>query len=461
MHVLSVRESLGGSWAGNFAGLAILFLPTSLLVILQEMTTNSSSLPLAIVLAVISHLAAGLVIIGSVQLLRLRWTSTGIPIPLMVLVWIAAGAARGLVWALWHLWVLGGEPEFLYRILVWVAISAIWSPLFTYTFAQLDHRRTLLSALTAARVRRATERARADQSSRERRAELVAIVQRTIGPVIRELHRSLHAVSGGLTESSTAAMGSRLSSVAYDAARLVAPDREPEVAVADLLPERAPLSAALDFQLERPVYAAFLAGVALTPLVLPDALRFYGPAFGLSLAIAILTIVVGLAVVLAALRRVRLRRGRVSWPTTLLVILIPGLVGSAVLISIPEGIPVATFIPLALILPIGGLFCGANVAAAVGLASSNEDLAARVETVERETQTLTLLSEEADQRAREQLAELLHGPVYGRLSACTMALNFHAEALAKGDTSRSDYITGQVLEYLSAASRDLDALASI
>jgi len=40
-----------------------------------------------------------------------------------------------------------------------------------------------------------------------------------------------------------------------------------------------------------------------------------------------------------------------------------------------------------------------------------------------------------------------------------MALNFHAEELASGDDSRSESITSTVLEYLDAASRDLDALS--
>lgn len=457
--MLSVRESLGGAWAGNLPGLAILFPPLALLVVLQELTTNSSGLGMALGLAAFSHLAAGIVILLAVRTLRIRWKI--IPLGFLAAIWIVAGATRGTVWALWHLWVLDGNPDFAYRILVWVAISAVWSPLFTYTLAQLDHRRLLLTALTTARVRRANERALSDQSARQRRADLVATVQRTIGPVIHELHLSLHAVTHRLTESSSTAMGSRISAVAYDAARLVAPDHDFKPAALELPPRRAPLSAALDFQLERPVYAAFLAGVALAPLVLPDALRFYGPTFGLSLGLAILTIVVGLAAVLSGLRRVRLSRGRVSWPAMLLAILIPGILGSVVLISIPEGIPVATFLPLAILLPFGGLFCGVTVAAAVGLTFSNQDLAARVATIEAETNTLAAQSAVADQRAREQLAELLHGPVYGRLSACTMALNFHAEELARGDSSRSEYITNQVLEYLSAASRDLDALASI
>jgi len=456
VHVLSVREAMGGLWAGNVPGWLILFVPTTVLVVLQETTIGASGWAAALVLAVLEHLAAGLLVFAVVWALRRRWRV--IPIGLVFAMWIGVGVVRGLVWSAWHAWVLHTEADVGYRVLVWVAISLVWSPLFTYTLAQLDHRRTLLGELTAVRLLRATERARVDQSARERREHLIATVQSTIGPVISELHRSLTTIAPRLTRSSVTAMAKRVSSVAYDTSRLVAA-RGPEHQAQVSHIQRAPISAALDFPPDRPLLASALAGVAMLPLAVPDTLRVQGFGFALRTILAISVMVLLLALSLAVLRFTRIRFGRPSLVALLLAFLIPGAAGSVVIALTPGWPPISEMLSLLILLPVGSAIAGANVATAVGLAHSNEDLAQRVEAIRLETDQLVVLADESDLAARIQLEELLHGPVYGRLSACVMALNFHAEELASGDDSRSESITSTVLEYLDAASRDLDALS--
>lgn len=457
MHVLSVREAMGGRWAGNLAGWLLLLFPTTLLVVLQEVTVGASNALVAIGLGLVEHVAAGVVVILVLWPARRRWRI--IPLPVVIAMWAAIGVARGAVWGAWHAWVLHDSPDFAYRIAVWVAISVVWSPLSTFTFAQLDRRRTLLGELTAARLARARERARLDLSARARRQKLVSTLQSTLGPVIAELHQSLSNITPRLTEGAVEAMADKVSAVAYDTARLVAPDVPPETEEAPVV-HRAAISAALDFPPDRPLLAASLSVIPLVPLIVPDSLRVSGIAFTLVVLLALSVIVVLLALCLQLLGWARLRFGRTSTPVLVLAFLVPGAVGSLVIAALPVGPPVATTLPLLALLPFAAAFAGSAVATAVGLAYANEDLVTRVRAIRDEADQLVELADEHERQARAQLAELLHGPVYGRLSACVMALNFHAEELANGDTTRSAAIVRTVLDYLDAASRDLDSLAS-
>ncbi len=457
MRVLSFREALGGPWSGNLTGWLVLLIPSSLLVILQESATDFPGWGPIVVLALAEHLASGVVVGVVVLLARARWRI--IPLGVLFPMWIAAGAARGVVWAILVTTVGNDSALIQYRIATWVAISVLWSPLFAYTLAQLDHRRHMIGALDAARRDLAADRARMELSARERKSELMAIVQRTISPVIREIHRSLNAVSPGADPSALTAMGERLSVVAYDAARLIAPEQALEEQ-STRPSERAPLISALDFPQNRPLLTAGLTGLILVPLVVPDTLRVHGlvAALGTLGALAVLTVT--LATTLAALRWVRSRSGKPPEWVFALAFLIPGLAGSLALFVVLQGIPSDRLVAVLVILPLGALFTGACLSAAVGLANSNQDLVDEVSRAVSDAIACRRTSASADQRARKQVAELLHGPVYGRLSACAMALNFNAAALDDADSPKGAEVTQTVLEYLSAASRDLDTLAS-
>ena len=433
-----------------------MLVPSTALVVLQETTIGASSFWQALALGLIQHLAVGLVLVIVVLPLRRRWPI--IPLTLAIAVWALLGVTRGAIWGAWHAIVLQDDADFGYRIVIWVTISLVWSPLYTYLLAQLDHRRMLLGELTACRVARVHEQARAEQSTMERRSRLISTVQATIGPVIAELRHSLSAISGRLTDASLEAMAAKVSAVAYDTSRLVSRETPPVTHSAAVV-QRAPISAALDFPPDRPVLAASLAGLVILPLVVPDSLRSQGPGFALVTLVAISVVVVLLALGLMLLRWTRIRFGRPTVIILMLAFLIPGAIGSLLISAFP-GPPLTVTLPLLILLPVAAAFAGSNVAIAVGLAYSNQDLAVRIAAITAETDLLVALADEADRRARERLAELLHGPVYGRLSACVMALNFHAEELAAGDSSRSETITETVLDYLDAASAELDALAS-
>ena len=55
------------------------------------------------------------------------------------------------------------------------------------------------------------------------------------------------------------------------------------------------------------------------------------------------------------------------------------------------------------------------------------------------------------------MAQLMHGPIQGRLAACVMALNFHAST-AETDPEGAERIMESVLDHLQAVSRELIAL---
>ena len=116
---------------------------------------------------------------------------------------------------------------------------------------------------------------------------------------------------------------------------------------------------------------------------------------------------------------------------------------------------------LAVLLPIAVPLAASTLSAAVGLGNANLGIVRQIAEIDSE---LTEIESDLEIRRREirnQVAAFTHGPLRGRLAACAMALNFHAAEIGSTTPARTEYITTSVLEHLSSAMDELDALGQM
>lgn len=452
--MLSIRDALGTRWNANWTGWAILILPTTLVVLLQEAETPFPSWWFALISAALQQIAS--LAVAFIIATPFRQTVGSVPLGASVAIWLTIGAVRGVIAGLFAEVFAGVDGDYAYRVFSWVLISVVWMPLFVFTMAQFDHRRELLARLTTARARRDAALERETESAVQFRRRVLGTVQETIAPALDEVRVSLSAASGGAGSDSLQTIGDRLTQLAGDAGRIVDSAMDP-LEVEDV-PERSLLLEAVNYDINRPVVVALLTGVTIVPAVLPEALlaeTFLGIIGDLAALFA------GVLVLASGLLAVT-KWGRQLVPVTYLltvlgVTVLAGIAASATLIVIDSPLPLHDRV-LATVLPLGFAFAAAVVMTAVSVASANRRVADDILRLQEEAGTLGARSRRAERRLRDQVNSLMHGPVHGRLAACAMALNFLADEETT-DPARSAEVAERVLAHLAAASADLELLA--
>jgi hypothetical protein len=212
-----------------------------------------------------------------------------------------------------------------------------------------------------------------------------------------------------------------------------------------------------------------LTALATISATLPDVWRLFGDLAALELTISIsaASVVIGLVpwlVLTFAPEHPMARDQRVT------VLACSVGIGLAIYLMLNSGIdPITqnglTVVPLVTVTL--SIAC-ALIVGAIVLADANreveEKLLANTQQGRREESAHSALVD----RERRRLADLMHGPVHGRLAACVMALNF---ATAAAQTNTTSNATGEnlpvdpalvdsIFEHLRAASRDLSAIAA-
>jgi hypothetical protein len=452
--VLSFREALGGKWLTKPLGWLILLAPVTLLVTLQESGTPFPFWGLVLLSALAQQIAGPLVGAAIAALGRRRWAI--IPLPLTFIIWGIIGLVRGVVAGLFASIFAGVDPGFAYRIVSWIAISLIWGPLFTYSMAQLDHRRALLDEWSRVSAQLESEQSVAGKSADQLRKQLIATMQHTVGPVLDDIRASLVAVSGGIGATSLSSIRFKLALVGREVGLVLDPTLEQEV------PRNrtrlAHFSDAVQIEQSHPILLSLLTGLGLAPLVIPDAIRLEGWAFGAEVTIALLVAFVVMTVSLTTIRWWRVHSRAHPIVVSTIGFFLSGASASGTMIVLHW----APFQPheLALIfaLPVGVALTLLCESGAIGLSLANADLSRKIVDATAESAVLHKRSEATVQRVTTQLTELMHGPIQGRLSACAMALNFHAASADPMDPDRIATVTAAVLNHLTLASRDLEAL---
>lgn len=450
--VLGLRASLGSEWTLNLPHWWMTFVPSVLLVALQEVAAGTADGRLILLSGVAQHVVAGLLGVPVALLLKRRGAT--LPIWASFLLSGVIGVTRGLLGGGLVL-LAGGTADLGYRILFWLAVAWVWMPLTAYVLAQVQHRRLLLAELGAARRRRDSARALAERSSEEIRSRVIWAISATVSPVVDDIRRTLPGLRQGDAEEMQQ-IGSRLADIAdhvnwavdrlsghVEPPYLPAPRSEP------------PLSSALVFELTRPVLWSALAAAALLAVLIPITLDAERDA----LAAEVLVAVAAAALVLAVVSRAARLHGSARRIRPIVVrYLLAGLAGSVVLLLL-AGPGITPFgMLLLLVLPLGLTYSAAVISAAVGVTVANAAVVRSIRRIEDASARLEESARDDEDRARAQLDELLHGPIQGRLAACAMALNFHSAAPDRSTADGTRQMTEAVLGHLDAVVTDLAAL---
>ena len=464
MGPLSWRNALGGPWSCNLLGWALMLVPGALVVAVEETSllrvTPGLLLTVILVSSVAQSLGAGLVTALIATIARRRWEV--IPLTLLILMWLAIGVVRGVIGGMVAQVVVGANPQFSERLIAWIVVAVVWMPLFSYTAAQIEHRRGLLAELGALRSQSSSEAARARLSSTELQHAILITITNRIRPVIDELRLALAAVSGRSDMAAMEVIGEQLAGLSHDTKLLISgqPEPAPEFcALDDSRPARASVAAALAVELRRPVRTALLSGVAIVPTVISVGLAHENTPTAASALVALAIVVVVLYLTALVRRRLipepRFRDGAAAIANYL----VAGLSGSVTLVFMDVGGISAVRLVLVAVLPIATVASAACMTLAIGIGLANQDLVDALRNEGAVVAEARRRSATVDAAVRDQLALLMHGPVQGRLSACVMALNFHLGSEDSADVHRTTVVTSAVIEHLAAASRDLEVLA--
>lgn len=399
---LSVRGALGGRWSWHPVGWAILMLPGTLIVTLQESAFLRWGLPELLPLIVLSTAAQALTsyaVSGAIAAVARR-AQPIMPLSAVAAMYLCVGVVRGVVAGVAAEALTGEQPHFGTRILVWIIFSVVWTPLVVYTVAQIEHRRRLFAELVSVRGQAAQEHDLALVSADQLRDSILVTLRHRISPIIGELRNGLHAVSGQSDAAALELIDQRLGGVAADADSLIAAvsTSADECPAGDRNPAIASLAAALRVELRRPIRTSLLTAAAIVPALV-----------------------------------------------------------SVVLAPVDVAIPLTAFVALV----IATLVSAISATLAVGVGVANQQLA---DAISRETTWRVRARERAarrDARAQEQIVALTHGPVQGRLAACVMALNFHLASSDRFDPVTTERVTSAVLEHLAAAISDLESTSGL
>ncbi len=455
MQMVSPAEAFGGRWVSSPLAWLLLLFPVMLLVVVQEAMTPFPSALYMLGSALAQHTIASVVSILLLTALRRRWPV--VPVVAAFVVWIIAGVLRGLVGGIIADLFAGIDPDYAYRIIYWVVITVVWGPLLTYVFAQAEMRRALSTELATVTESIHGERERGHRSVNRLTNELVASVRDAVRPLVADVRSRLELAAAHDQEMPLESISERLEFISHEARSIIDHPRYPEPeAVARPTQPSSPLVESLTFDRSRPIFASLLTAVALSALVLPDAVHAGGAREALEATIAVLA---GAATMLLCLLLARRARTFTAAHAALIFSLAAAAaVGSMLVI---ENYPISPRdLSLLLALPIGFILSAATLSAAVGIAIANLNLLARLDEQQSELDELRNHSRAREERIAAQVNEILHGPILGRLSACVMALNFF---LAEPDHSRGlrrKATTEGVLAHLELITHDLEKLTN-
>jgi len=452
---LTIRQALGGKSAGSARSWLLLAIPSTLLVIVQESNTDFGQWWLTLASAAAQHIAVAVVLLV-VPLFRRRWAV--IPLDILIPLWVAVGVTRGLVSGFFAEQFSPIDPQYGYRMLSWIGVSLVWTPLFTYALAQYENRRDLLAEFAVVSASLDDARVRAAESSGDLHSRLVKAIRRSVAPVIDEIRASLERVAKGIGTDSFATISDRLALVSSDVSRLV-DDRLVSIRVPRTRAAKPSIFAASRFSHSRPLVVSLLTIVAITVVTVPDALVIGHPKIALETTIALGVSFLVLWGGLAATARWRSDAG---YRNNMLVYgsyLLAAIAASLTLVVVPISMSGPHEIALRFALPLGIIFSAGSLSASVGLEASNRALIAQTSELRAEAVSLEIASTETETRVRENLSIVLHGPVLGRLSACVMALNFHASAAVRPTAEATAVTTGHVIDHLALAAHDLELIS--
>lgn len=455
MSSLSTRAALGGSWATHWVLWLAFFPLTTVLVIFREMPLGPPTLGWSVISAILQHLAVGVVVVGGGFLARRG--RVVLPLGIITALWALAALARAVVGYAVSDAVYATPSSFLYDALLWTLLSVFWVPVTVVAIALFEQRRMLITARDIAADDLARERTAASESTQQLQARLLATVTAQLTPVLRDLEESLDVARRRLGGGTAAELGMRISRLHDETADLVTgSDDEPHFRDTVGPASRATFRRAFAIDAALPARSALFVGLAALAAVVPDTARVLGVSAAIAATIAIAIAGIVLAVVPIVIARIDVR-GMTYLRATVLGQSVA--IGAAVIVLVVASSPDVTPAWWALVAITAVAISAAHTTytAAFIVADANRADDEALSALARETSELASRRSERSRAAREQMAELMHGPIQGRLAACVMALNFHAD-IVDSDPERADVMLSSVMEHLHAVAVDLQTL---
>jgi hypothetical protein len=455
----STREALGGSWTTSLTVWSVLLIPALALSAYQDIGEPYPNVIVGAVSCILSCLIPSLVFL--IAGIWRRSTST-MPLPLCVAFWACVGIVHGLT-AGFLSWLLSGaQPHLLAEGVFWAVSCLIWLPLVTYAVAQSAYRRSLLLSLQAEIRREIFIRRSSILELADLRSRIVSAVQDNIRPVLVEIAHSLESIGPSLDAVRLASLGRQLADVSEETTRIIETTAvaRPTAPQPTRRESATPVGAALDFDRTRPFGAALVSSVALLPLVVAVSFRSATiDVAGLeteAYILGLVTVLLGAGLAAQRLARRFQRGARIGFAIGAYAV--AGIAGAAVSAAGPWQPTDHQNLVLALLLPFAVPLAAITLSAAVGLGNANLGTVRQVGGVEDDIARLEESLDHDRREIRSQVSALTHGRLRGRLSACAMALNFHAAEIGTGDPARTEYIVASVREHLAEALDEMDSL---
>lgn len=451
---MTIREALGGPWAAHWLLYLAIVPPSTLLVLLQEVSTPYPNGWWPLISATAQHLVAGTVIFTGALIARRR--SAIIPIITVFTIWMVAAVMRAIVGGTVAATVTGVAPDYASRVTVWVLISAVWLAPLVYTVAQFERRRLILGALDVATFELVQEQRLTVTDGSDVQRQLRQTIAESLEPALHELQASLIASRPLLDPSAVVELSLRVSQLHDDTSDLwdsaQAPLETPPRSQASLL-------RAFEITPRRPWLVALLVGLATLSLLVFDVWRLFGQLAAIEVmvsTVAASVVLGGMPAAVAAIRPAALARHgqRVTSVATVLAIAVTAylMLNSGIDPIIWHGVIVLPLLALSIVVSSATYF------SAMVLADANREAALRLSALEDELDIMRAGNAQLIDRERRRVSELMHGPVHGRIAACVMALNFHATSPETGEQAR--LLTESVLNHLGAVSRDLTVITA-
>ena len=459
MRAQSTRESLGGAWTTSLTVWVVLLIPALALSAYQDF---GEPYPNILVAAVAAVVPCAVVVLVFLLARVLRRSTAIIPIAVCALFWASVGVVHGVIAALLDTALSGTQPHFLALGSYWAASCLIWLPLVTYGTAQSAYRRGLLVSVQLEIRRDSFVRRSSLLELADLRSLIVTAVDENIRPVIVEIEHSLESLSPALDGARLAELGAKLADVSEEATRIIETTIGTEPVTPHVVTREpsAPVGAALDFDQTRPFLAAVLSSVALLPLVV--AVGFDEQSVdidGLETTGVIVTVVtILLAAGFVGQRYLRHLRRTTRIVSALVTYGVAGVAAGVIAVLGPWQPANDQNLALALLLPIAVPLAAVTLSAAVGLGNANLGVVRQIAEIERGTAQFQVSLDDDRRSIRNQVSALTHGPLRGRLSACAMALNFHAAEIGTARPDRTEYIVASVREHLADVLDELDSL---
>lgn len=446
---MTFREALGGPWSTHWMVLVGSVAPATFLVLLQESTTPYPAWWWLLASAAIQHLIAGSIIVIGGSLARLRHDI--IPLPTIFAVWALAAVCRGFAAGLIAERVANVDAQYSARVGIWILATIVWLPPMVFAIAHLERRRELLGKIEATERELHLEQPHTHETQAAIQRQLRHAVAMSLTPALDDLQKSLESTRNSLDHASVAELSLRLSRI-HDTTEDIL---DSTTNTAPSLPiTRVSMREALDVPPRLPWLSAALATGSTVALVIFDVWRIFGSQAALELIVSAFCAGLVMALVPVATHALNPRALEEDGQRVNAVGIVFGIAISSYLL-LNSGIDPVTWHAV-VIVPLFGVsfsIASAMYFSVIVLSEVNSDAESQLGILEAELGRQRHHNEITVARERERLAQLMHGPVQGRIAACIMALNFHAAS--DSNPAQTNELARAVIDHLHAVAQDL------